>query len=206
MDNKVELIGFYGSDLSHALSAWTSTSRDLTDNKKERIPKLLAMLASEGHHTPFEKSTFHFLIEVEQATHIQILKHRIGISANAESARYKELTEDKIYIPSDWPDKWQDKLMQESKRQLDIYHQALTELEPIVGRKRAKESARFFRPFNSQLKMDVMFNFRSFYHFYNLRAKDNAQVEVHALADKMLSLIKETGKFKHTIAAFGLLG
>ena len=204
MNNKVELIGYYGSDLSHALSAWTSTSRDLTDNKKERIPKLLSMLASEGHHTPFEKSTFHFLIEVEQATHIQILKHRIGISTNAESARYKELTEDKIYIPSDWPDKWQDKLMQESKRQLDIYHQALTELEPIVGRKRAKESARFFRPFNSQLKMDIMFNFRSFYHFYNLRAKDNAQVEVHALADKMLSLIKETGKFKHTIAAFSL--
>ena len=204
MDNKVELIGFYGSDLSHALSAWTSTSRDLTDNKRERIPKLLAMLAKEGHHTPFEKSTFHFLIEVEQATHIQILKHRIGISTNAESARYKELTEDKIYIPSDWPAEWQDKLMQESKRQLDFYHQALTELEPIVGRKRAKESARFFRPFNSQLKMDIMFNFRSFYHFYNLRAKDNAQVEVHALADKMLSLIKDTGKFKHTIAAFSL--
>ena len=204
MDNKVELIGFYGSDLSHALSAWTSTSRDLTDNKRERIPKLLAMLAKEGHHTPFEKSTFHFLIEVEQATHIQILKHRIGISTNAESARYKELTEDKIYIPSDWPAEWQEKLMQESKRQLDIYHQALTELEPIVGRKRAKESARFFRPFNSQLKMDIMFNFRSFYHFYNLRAKDNAQVEVHALADKMLSLIKDTGKFRHTIAAFSL--
>ena len=204
MDNKVELIGFYGSDLSHALSAWTSTSRDLTDNKKERIPKLLSMLASEGHHTPFEKSTFHFLIEVEQATHIQILKHRIGISTNAESARYKELTEDKIYIPSDWPAEWQDKLKHESKRQLDIYHQALTELEPIVGRKRAKESARFFRPFNSQLKMDIMFNFRSFYHFYNLRAKDNAQVEVHALADKMLSLIKDTGKFNHTIAAFSL--
>ena len=172
--------------------------------KKSVSPNSCQCWHLEGHHTPFEKSTFHFLIEVEQATHIQILKHRIGISTNAESARYKELTEDKIYIPSDWPAEWQDKLKQESKRQLDIYHQALTELEPIVGRKRAKESARFFRPFNSQLKMDIMFNFRSFYHFYNLRAKDNAQVEVHALADKMLSLIKDTGKFKHTIAAFSL--
>ena len=27
--NKVELIGYYGSDETHALSAWTSTTRNL---------------------------------------------------------------------------------------------------------------------------------------------------------------------------------
>ena len=58
--NKVELIGYYGSDETHALSAWTSTSRDLTDDKRVRIPKLLAMLADDGHHTPFEKSSLIF--------------------------------------------------------------------------------------------------------------------------------------------------
>ena len=100
--NKVELLGFYGSDLTHAQSAWTSTSRDLTEEKLERIPKLLQMLASEGHHTPYEKSQFHFLVTVDQATHIHLLKHRIGVSINGESARYKELKEDKTYIPEDW--------------------------------------------------------------------------------------------------------
>ena len=30
MANQVELLGHYGSDLTHAQSAWTSTSRDLT--------------------------------------------------------------------------------------------------------------------------------------------------------------------------------
>ena len=44
-NNKVELVGFYGSDETHALSAWTSTSRDLTEDKKSRIPQLLKMLA-----------------------------------------------------------------------------------------------------------------------------------------------------------------
>ncbi len=34
---------------------------------------------------------------------------------------------------------------------------------------RAKESARFFKTFNSQITMDVMFNWRSFYHFQQLR-------------------------------------
>ena len=81
--NKVELIGYYGSDETHALSAWTSTSRDLTEDKKNRIPKLLKMLAENGHETPFEKSSIHFLVTSDIASHIHLLKHRIGVSINA---------------------------------------------------------------------------------------------------------------------------
>ena len=51
--NTVELLGYYGNDETHACSAWTSTSRDLSADKIDRIPKLLKMLADEGHHTPF---------------------------------------------------------------------------------------------------------------------------------------------------------
>ena len=46
--NKVELLGYYGSDEVIACSAWTSTSRDLTEEKKARIPKLINMLWTEG--------------------------------------------------------------------------------------------------------------------------------------------------------------
>jgi thymidylate synthase ThyX len=154
--NKVELLGYYGSDLIHAQSAWTSTSRDITDEKKARVGKLLKMLASEGHHTPFEKSSLHFLVTVDQATHIHLIKHRIGVS--------------------------------------------------ILGRKRAKESARFFKTFNSQITMDVMFNWRSFYHFQQLRNSEHAQVEVRQLAQDMLDLVKqiEGNPFKETIEAFNL--
>ena len=101
MTNQVELLGHYGSDLTHAQSAWTSTSRDLTEEKLGRVDKLLNMLASEGHETPFEKSGLHFLVTVDQATHIHLLKHRIGVSINGESARYKELKEDKMMCPTD---------------------------------------------------------------------------------------------------------
>ena len=58
MNNTVELIGYYGDDRVHASSAWTSTSREITPEKEQRIPQLLEMLASEGHHTPFEKSSY----------------------------------------------------------------------------------------------------------------------------------------------------
>lgn len=206
MDNKVELLGFYGSDLTHAQSAWTSTSRDITDEKRQRIPKLLNMLASEGHETPFEKSSFHFLVTVDQATHIHLLKHRIGVSINGESARYKELKEDKTFIPTDWPEDWQDRLKVMSITSNSLYHTALEELTPILGRKRAKESARFFKTFNSQIDMDLMFNFRSFVHFQRLRNSEHSQKEVRELAQLMLDLVKgiEGNPFEHTLKAFNL--
>ncbi len=37
MNNEVELMGTYGSDETHALSAWTSTSRQLGPKKRARI-------------------------------------------------------------------------------------------------------------------------------------------------------------------------
>jgi len=204
--NKVELIGYYGSDLVHAQSAWTSTSRDITDEKKARVGKLLKMLASEGHHTPFEKSSLHFLVTVEQATHIHLIKHRIGVSVNGESARYKELKEDKYYIPEDWDNRWAIALKNFTDRANELYHECLEDLTPILGRKRAKESARFFKTFNSQITMDVMFNWRSFYHFQKLRNSEHAQVEVRQLAQDMLDLVKniEGNPFKETIEAFEL--
>jgi thymidylate synthase (FAD) len=218
MENKVELLGYYGSDLVHAQSAWTSTSREITDEKKARVGKLLKMLASEGHHTPFEKSSLHFLVTVDQATHIHLIKHRIGVSVNGESARYKELKEDKYYIPEDWDIKihddeypeyqitWGEMLKDFTEQSNVLYHKCLDDLTPILGRKRAKESARFFKTFNSQITMDVMFNWRSFYHFQQLRNSEHAQVEVRQLAQDMLDLVKqiEGNPFKETIEAFNL--
>jgi len=205
-DNKVELLGYYGSDLIHAQSAWTSTSRDLTEEKIGRVDKLLTMLASEGHHTPFEKSGLHFLVTVDQATHIHLLKHRIGVSINGESARYKELKEDKMYIPYDWSNTWINKLRDYANEGNRLYHESLEYFTPILGRKRAKESARFFKTFNSQITMDVMFNWRSFYHFQQLRNSDHAQKEVQRLAQEMLDLVKniEGNPFEKTIKAFQL--
>jgi thymidylate synthase (FAD) len=206
MKNTVELLGYYGSDIVHALSAWTSTTRDLSPDKFERIPKLLEMLASEGHHTPFEKSSLHFLVTVDQATHIHLLKHRIGVSINGESARYKELKEDKTYIPQDWPETLQQDLIDFTEEANEYYHKFLEILTPILGRKRAKESARFFKTFNSQITMDLMFNWRSFAHFQELRNSEHAQVEVRELAQEMLDLVKniEGDPFVDTIKAFKL--
>ena len=221
MDNKVELLGYYGSDEVIACSAWTSTSRNLTEEKKERIPKLINMLWNEGHETPFEKGVVHFLIDCDIASHIHLLKHRIG-SINAESARYKELKEDKFYLANDWlniklsdnsiphrqdrelfGNNWLDVLKNYTEIGNRLYHQCLEDLTPVLGRKRAKESARFFKTYNSQIQADVMFNMRSFANFLKLRLSEHAQVEIRDIAYNMLELVKkiEGNPFEHTIKA-----
>ena len=205
MDNKVELLGYYGSDEVIACSAWTSTSRNLTDEKRGRIQRLIEMLWVNGHETPFEKGTVHFLVDTDIASHIHLLKHRIS-SLNAESARYKELKEDKYFIPEDWTQKWQDALSDYTDTGNKLYHQCVEELTPELGRKRAKESARFFKTYNSQIQADIMFNMRSFANFQKLRNSEHAQVEIREIAAKMLELVQgiEGNPFKFTLDAFKL--
>ena len=220
MTNKVELLGYYGSDETIACSAWTSTSRDLTEDKRGRINKLIDMLWREGHETPFEKGVVHFLVDTDIASHIHLLKHRIS-SLNAESARYKELTEDKYYTPEEWRDisvsdknarvdsngppdlNWAVNLEKYTRLGNKLYHACVQDLEPILGRKRAKESARFFKTYNSQIQADVMFNIRSFANFIKLRLSKHAQSEIRAIAQEMLRLVEniEGRPFKHTLEA-----
>ena len=202
MKNKVELLGYYGSDETIACSAWTSTSRNLTDEKRKRVGKLIDMLWGEGHETPFEKGVVPFLVDTDIASHIHLLKHRIS-SLNAESARYKELKEDKYFIPDDWNDKWKNTLKDYSDAGNDLYHQCLSELEPILGRKRAKESARFFKTYNSQIQADIMFNMRSFANFIKLRDSEHAQTEIREIAQEMWNLVEniEGQPFKYTLEA-----
>ena len=217
MDNSVELLGYYGDDTVIACSAWTSTSRELTEEKKSRVGKLIDMLWSNGHETPFEKASVHFLVNTDIASHIHLLKHRIS-SLNAESARYKELKEDKYYLPEDWQDiqrcrdsvkfggddysePWLETLRRYTEQGNMLYHQCIADLEPILGRKRAKESARFFKTYNSQIQADVSFNMRSFANFVKLRRCEHAQLEISEVADKMLKLVMDLpdNPFKHTL-------
>lgn len=203
--NSVELIGTYGGDLTHALSAWTSTHRDLTEEKKERIDGLLQMLAGNGHDSPFEKSSIHFLVTSDIASHIHLLKHRIGVSINAESARYKELKDDKFYVPIDWDLEDQTEYIKFLKDAIKKYHTVYNRLlKKGFSKKRAKESSRFYLPYGNQLTADVMFNFRSFYHFLKLRYSMHAQVEIREIAREMLECVQASGQFTKTLEAFGL--
>ena len=208
MNNAVTFIGYYGGDLTHARAAWTSTGGE-TPEKLTRIPELLKMLADNGHGTPFERSLLHFNVVCDQASHIHLLKHRIGVSINGESARYKEYTEDKYYIPDDWSKTDKNDLRYRSEQGFTVYHSMLAQDKltgTMISRKRAKESSRYFLTMASQITLDVSFNFRSFIHFQKLRNSEHAQFEIRNIAEQMLQFVRVNthGDFFHSLEAWNL--
>jgi thymidylate synthase (FAD) len=120
--NHVELIGWYGGDDRHCLSAWQSTNLELgveldsTDSlaykkiyeetvktKKKSPGELLKFLAEHNHTSPFRKSYLDFQVTADVACHLQSAKHRIGVEINSSSLRYKEHT-NQWHLPEDWYD------------------------------------------------------------------------------------------------------
>ncbi len=235
-DNKVILLGHYGGDQTHALAAWSSTFLDLEIEMPEDVNMrvgaiidyiinnstrirdvkgLLNYLASEKHTSPFRFSTLHFVTTTEIATHIQFLKHSVALSAeNAESARYKELKEDKFYLPEDWleygevGERWYDILKARTEGQNDFYHLCLKELiEAGVPKNRAKESARFFKTYNSQINSNKIMSFDGFLQIYFKRNLTTpSQLEIGEVVEQMLEQIKVIpgNPFKDSLEAFGL--
>ena len=230
MKNKVELTNWMNGDKGIARAAWTSTQINIENKTEEQIEDLIVnKLWNNGsgkpHKTPFERGIVEFNITCEQASHIHLLKHRLA-NINGESARYKELKEDKFYLPEDWVNiavdysefsmgtkeafrgfsTWEEVLEHSSKMTNELYHQALIQLTPILGRKRAKESARYFKTMNSQITLSVMMNMSCFHNFYTLRNDSAAQKEIQWISEEMLNCIKNIpdNPFKYTIKAFQL--
>lgn len=235
-NNKTILLGHYGGDQTHALAAWSSTFLDLEIDMPEDVnmrvgaiidhiinnsPRirdvkgLLNYLANEKHTSPFRFSTLHFVTTTEIATHIQFLKHSVALQAeNAESARYKELKEDKFYLPEDWKQygevgtRWYDILKARTEGQNDFYHLCLKELiEAGVPKARAKESARFFKTYNSQINSNKIMSFDGFLQIYFKRnITTPSQLEIGEVVEDMLRQVKSIpgNPFKGSLEAFGL--
>lgn len=202
--NKVTLLELAGSDLSHARAAWASTQQDISPEKMERVGPLLKFLAENQHGTPFEHSMLSFHIQGDIASHIHCLKHRTGVSINTESARYKELQEDLYYLPTDWPEEMNESTTEVMDILHDLYHSIITKLDQGgVPRSRAKEMSRYVLPYAHQLRWVMTFNFRSFMHFQTLRNSTHAQREIREIAQGMLSLVREDGRFDLSLDAFG---
>lgn len=253
--NKVELIDYMGSDKLHSLAAWASTfaefDMDMPDDiedridvivnhilnngkRKRSIQDLLAFLAENEHTSPFRFSSFVFGMTTDIASHIQKLKHTVLLEAeNGESARYKELMEDKFYLPEDWKNikynksrfddeniggsktqliwesglKWTDILKKYTDLGNELYHNCLEDLTPILGKKRAKETARYFKTYNSQINTLNKLSFDGVVQFYYKRYdKTYVQNEIVDIAVSIVNLVKTipNNPFEYSLKAFSL--
>lgn len=235
MKNTVTLVDYMGSDKSHSLAAWASTFMELdipipsdtkirvdqivdhimSKSKRMRsIEDLLHYLAKENHESPFRMSSFMFTMTTDVATHIQKLKHSVILEAeNAESAKYKELQEDKFYMPEDWKDYgqfgqfWYSKLKKHSEDSNELYHECYDDLKNAgMPLKRVKETSRYFKMYNSQLNSVNKFSFAGVMQFHDKRTVDFAQEEIKQIAIGMVNEIKsiDSNPFEYSLKAFGL--
>ncbi len=205
-ENPVELVNHTGGDIAHAKAAWVSTG-GMTEEKRARMPALLKSMAEQGHGTPFEHSQLTFLVTSEIASHIQAIRHRAGISFNVESARYREIKDDRLYIPLDWPPDVRAEYEALAMECFDAYHEFVDRLvEAGLSRSRAKESARFIRPYGAMISYYVTFNFRSFENFIRLRRSPHAQQEIYQIANSMLQCVRDIpgNPFEFSLKAFNL--
>jgi thymidylate synthase ThyX len=97
-------------------------------------------------------------------------------------------------------------LKHESQRHFKLYHQAVKDISKPLGRKRAKESARYFLGYNTQLNFDWQMNFRSFVNIQKLRNSHHAQFEIRSISNTMLYLVENipNNPFEYSLKAFGL--
>ena len=227
MDNTATLVGYYGGDKTHSLAAWSSTFLELgipipttiedrvdvivehilSKGKRMRgIKGLLSFLATNQHATPFEFSFLHFVTNEDYKSHIHLLKHRIGHAKNTESTRYKERVQDKFLIPDDWDEQTKSALLKHTEQGNKLYHEAIKNLTPLLGRTRAKESAAYFLTINNQVFTNDAWNFRSFVLFQQLRNSPHAQKEIKDLAQCMLEEVKNipNNPFEYSLKAFNL--
>ncbi|BAY20795.1 thymidylate synthase ThyX [Calothrix sp. NIES-2100] len=148
-----------GIDLPDDISDRVDVIFEYLCTQKKKTPfELLNFLAENHHETPFEKAILDFQLTGDIASHIHVIKHRIS-SVNAESQRYKEFIYDRFYIPDDWQgiqatgdvtwftnfeeecvfsnknEYWQDILENYSQLGFNLYHQAIEDLTPVLGKK-----------------------------------------------------------------------
>ncbi|MHB8272927.1 FAD-dependent thymidylate synthase [Bradyrhizobium sp.] len=182
-DMGVTLVNVAASDESVIRAARVSTGLDMQEIlHKERSDGLIRYLMKNRHGTPFEHNMFTFRVECPIAIAREMQRHRIGISFNEESGRYKEL-DPVFWIPCD-----ERALVQEGKpghyemkpgtpEQLSAARQdlrfaatrAYAEYEIMLEDGIAREVARMCLPVNTYTALYMTCNARSLMNFLSLR-------------------------------------
>ena len=155
---------------------------ELAENMSvEEAARLVRLLFSLGHLSPFEHVSFQFGVEgVSRVLTHQLVRHRIA-SYSQKSQRYVAEQGFEYIVP---PSVAADPAAAERFREtMDRLRDAYADL---VAAGVPKEDARFVLPNACETKVIVSMNARSLLHFFELRCCERAQWEIRRLANAML--------------------
>lgn len=218
----VSLVDSMGDDLSVVRSARVSTLGDAAEEEVniEKATGLINFLMRERHGSVFEHNTMTFRVSAPIFVWREHHRHRVGLSYNEESGRYKTL-DPKFYVPAS-----DRALVQQGKpghyeyvpgdrEQFEFMAAAIGKgnaeaywrYEAMLNKGIAREVARMVLPVNIFSTCYVTCNARSLMSFLSLRTKSEdahfksyPQREIEMVAEKYESIFADI--FPLTYEAF----
>lgn len=170
--------------------------------------KLLAYCLRERHFSVFETASMTVEIKTSRAIAEQILRHR-SFQAQVFSQRYAEATTGTISEARRQDERNRqnsvDDLPEETKdfftdAQETVWKQCHTLYKAALEKGIAKECARFLLPLGTETRLYLTGNFRSFYHYVELRRGHGTQLEHQLIAEAIRDIV--VSNFPKLAAAF----
>lgn len=168
---------------------------------KRIVRHLLA--GGRGHYGPLEHPTITFAVGwFPHSVMQQARTHRVGVSFDVQSMRYTGYrvcavasgevnVEEVFYLRpvgeySDRQGKKYTYTETHRAQDLQICYDAVVRYSNLIKAGFSEEHARGILPFDYRQHFVVSFNMRSLMHFLDLRAKDDAQAEIHCLCNMLM--------------------
>lgn len=181
----VKLLGCLASDDDVIAAARISTTGEQTSADVKSKEGFINFLMKGRHGTPFEHNHFKFMVTAPIFVWREHHRHRIGISYNEESGRYKQL-DPHFYVPAD-----DRPIVQAGKpgayvyvpgdqQQMDLVRETIEHCSAKAYQRYsqmleagiAREVARMVLPVNIFSSCIVTMNARSLMNFLSLRTKE----------------------------------
>lgn len=155
----------------------------------DEIKRLLALLRSRNHLSPFEHAEFTFSADgISRALSHQLVRHRVA-SYSQESQRYVN------YLKADIPPFITPPSILKSEQAKQIYTQAmqssLATYAQLLEVGIPAEDARYVFANSVETKIVFTFNARSLFNFFEQRCCLKAQWEIRNLAMQMLAQVRK---------------
>ena len=204
-DVSVTLIDHMAADRMVIRAAKVSTQGAQVDDSPDENYGFISFLIKNRHSSPFEHNSFTWRISAPIFMWREFMRHRVGVSYNEESGRYKQL-DPVFYIPSanrnlvqvGKPGHYVYEPGSDSQRDLtdtvlkNTCMVAYSGYLGLLGAGIAREVARMALPLNIVSTVYVTMNARSLMHFLSLRVKDEISLfpsypmrEIEMTAQKM---------------------
>lgn len=220
-NNKIELLGYYGSDISHLQSLHLSPNiEERVSNDRFRLGDLRKAY-EENNLNPFNNSSFSFLIKSDFLTYSTILSKKIGDVNNIPFVGKGKPEIDSYYIPYDFNSIRIQNDIEGFAKKGDCFYDILeryTELGNILEEEikkinvnqyssnRGKTVSKLFKTQNNHIEYLIKLNFNEFYKFFKEFTQYGYTSELQEISYFMLDTISniEGKPFNQSLRVFKL--